>query len=175
MSESLSGGASDRRTEFSVNGRAVAVNAPTTEWLVDALRDRLGLTGTHNGCDTAQCGACTVLLDGQAVRACSLLAVQCSGREVTTVEGLAAADGTLHPLQQGFVDCHGAQCGFCTSGMLMSAAALLRRQPKPAQAEIVDALEGNLCRCTGYTNIVASVQRAAEHMARATPGAGDAR
>jgi carbon-monoxide dehydrogenase small subunit len=106
-----------------------------------------------------------VLLDGEAVRSCSLLALQAAGREVTTVEGLAASDGSLHPLQDAFIECHGLQCGFCTPGMLMSAAALLARTPRPSEAEIVDALEGNLCRCTGYVNVVAAVQKAAQALA----------
>ena len=117
------------------------------------------------GCDTAQCGACTVLLDGQAVKSCSVLALQVSGRQITTVEGLAASDGTLHPMQEAFIACHGLQCGFCTPGMMMSASALLTQNPRPTEAEIVQALEGNLCRCTGYVNIVAAVQHAARAVA----------
>jgi carbon-monoxide dehydrogenase small subunit len=139
--------------------------------LIDALREQLGLTGTHAGCDTSQCGACTVMLDGQAVKSCSVLAVQTAGRQVTTVEGLAAADGGLHPLQQAFQACHGLQCGFCTPGMLMSAAALLAENPAPSQRDIVAALEGNLCRCTGYAKIIASVQQAARDMAPSVQGA----
>ena len=135
--------------EFTLNGRAVRVDAPPQALLLDVLRGPLGLTGTHNGCDTVQCGACTVQLDGQAVRSCSLLAVQCQGREVATVEGLAGPDGALHALQEAFIECHGLQCGFCTPGMLMSAAALLRENPQPDEAQIQHALEGNLCRCTG--------------------------
>jgi carbon-monoxide dehydrogenase small subunit len=147
---------------LTVNGKAVQLDAEPQALLVDALRGPLALTGTHNGCDTLQCGACTVLLDGEAVKSCSVLAVQAEGRAVTTVEGLAAADGTPHPLQDAFIECHGLQCGFCTPGMLMSAAALLAANPSPSEAEIVAALEGNLCRCTGYVNIVAAVQRAAK-------------
>ncbi|MFN0184215.1 MAG: (2Fe-2S)-binding protein [Aquabacterium sp.] len=146
---------------FTVNGRAVTLTTSATTLLLDALRGPLGLTGTHAGCDTAQCGACTVVVDGLAVKSCSVLAVQCAGRAVTTVEGLAAADGTLSKLQQAFVDCHGLQCGFCTPGMRRSAAALRGRVPQPSEPQILDALEGNLCRCTGYTNIVAAVQQAA--------------
>jgi carbon-monoxide dehydrogenase small subunit len=146
---------------FTVNGRAVRTEVEPHTLLVDALRGTLRLTGTHVGCDTGQCGACTVMVDGQAVRACSLLALQLQGCEVTTVEGLAQG-GRPHPLQEAFAQCHGLQCGFCTPGMLMSAAALLRETPQPSEAQIVDALEGNLCRCTGYVNIVAAVKRAAQ-------------
>jgi len=128
--------------------------------LVHFLRDALGLTGTHVGCDTSQCGACTVLLDGAAVKSCSLFAVQCDGRAVTTIEGLAK-DGKLHAMQQAFWDQHGLQCGFCTPGMIVSACHLLARNPHPSEAEIRAGLEGNLCRCTGYTNIVKAVQQAA--------------
>ena len=151
--------------EFTLNGRAVRVDAPPQALLLDVLRGPLGLTGTHNGCDTVQCGACTVQLDGQAVRSCSLLAVQCQGREGATVEGLAGPDGALHPLQEAFIECHGLQCGFCTPGMLMSAAALLRENPQPDEAQIQHALEGNLCRCTGYVGIVQSVKKAAADLA----------
>ena len=147
--------------DIHVNGRAHQVQADPATLLVDLLRGPLGLTGTHQGCDTAQCGCCTVLLDGHSVKACSMLAVQAQGRSVTTVEGLAAADGRLHPVQEAFVACHGLQCGFCTPGMMMSATCLLQNNPKPSDAEIVHALEGNLCRCTGYVNIVAAVQQAA--------------
>jgi len=133
--------------------------------LVELLRSSLQLTGTHVGCDTAQCGACTVLLDGQAVKACSVLALQVAGRQVTTIEGLAAPDAPLHPLQDAFSACHGLQCGFCTPGMIMAAKALLDENPQPSEAQIVHALEGNLCRCTGYVNIVAAVQLAARQMA----------
>ena len=131
--------------------------------LVYYLRDVLHLTGTHVGCDTSQCGACTVMLNGQAVKSCTVLAVQASGSEVTTVEGLAP-DGTLHPIQEGFWEKHGLQCGFCTPGMMMTAVQLLKRNPNPSEAEIRHALEGNLCRCTGYQNIVSAVQYAAEKM-----------
>ena len=146
---------------FTLNGRAVALATEPATLLLDLLRGQLGLTGTHAGCDTAQCGACTVLLDGQAVKSCSLLALQAQGRAVITIEGLAQADGTLHPLQEAFIACHGLQCGFCTPGMIMTASCLLRSSPRPSEAEIEQALEGNLCRCTGYVNIVASVQQAA--------------
>jgi carbon-monoxide dehydrogenase small subunit len=149
--------------QLTVNGRVVQSDADPATLLVELLRGPLALTGTHVGCDTSQCGACTVLLDGQAVKSCSVLAVQAAGREVTTVEGLAK-DGTLHPVQEAFIACHGLQCGFCTPGMMMTATCLLRENPKPSEAEIVHALEGNLCRCTGYVNIVAAVQQAARVM-----------
>ena len=131
--------------------------------LVHYLRDVLNLTGTHVGCDTSQCGACTVMLNGQAVKSCTVLAVQASGGEVKTVEGLAT-NGTLHPIQEGFWEKHGLQCGFCTPGMMVAAVQLLERNPDPTEAEIRHALEGNLCRCTGYQNIVSAVQYAAEQM-----------
>jgi carbon-monoxide dehydrogenase small subunit len=149
-----------------VNGRPVDTHVAPQTLLVDLLRGPLALTGTHQGCDTAQCGACTVLLDGLAVKSCSMLALQAQGRAVTTVEGLARGDAP-HPLQEAFMACHGLQCGFCTPGMLMSACGLLRQVPQPSDAQIVDALEGNLCRCTGYVNIVAAVQQAAQVMAAA--------
>ena len=131
--------------------------------LVHYLRDVLHLTGTHVGCDTSQCGACTIMLNGQAVKSCTVLAVQASGGEVTTVEGLAP-EGNLHPIQEGFWEKHGLQCGFCTPGMMMTAVQLLERNSNPSEAEIRHALEGNLCRCTGYQNIVSAVQYAAEKM-----------
>jgi carbon-monoxide dehydrogenase small subunit len=154
------------RLEFTLNGRPTASAAEPATLLIDLLRGTLGLTGTHQGCDTAQCGACTVLLDGLAVKSCSVLALQAQGRSVTTVEGLARADGTLHPVQEAFIACHGLQCGFCTPGMMMAATGLLQQNPRASEAEIVDALEGNLCRCTGYVNIVAAVQQAAAVMAK---------
>jgi carbon-monoxide dehydrogenase small subunit len=128
--------------------------------LVHLLRERLGLTGAHVGCDTTNCGACTVHLDGESVKSCTVLAVQADGSEVTTIEGLAPAGG-LHPLQEGFWEKHGLQCGFCTPGMIMAAADLLRRNPNPTDEEIRHGLEGNLCRCTGYQNIVEAVKAAA--------------
>jgi carbon-monoxide dehydrogenase small subunit len=150
---------------FTLNGRAAKADVDPSLLLVELLRSSLQLTGTHVGCDTAQCGACTVLLDGQAVKACSVLALQVAGRQVTTIEGLAAPDAPLHPLQDAFSACHGLQCGFCTPGMIMAAKALLDENPQPSEAQIVHALEGNLCRCTGYVNIVAAVQLAARQMA----------
>ena len=156
--------------ELSVNGRTVRCAVPPQTLLVQLLRGPLALTGTHVGCDTAQCGACTVLLDGQAVKSCSVLALQAAGRAVHTVEGLAAADGTLGPLQQAFARCHGLQCGYCTPGMLMAAQALLQEHPLPTEQQVLEALEGNLCRCTGYVNIVAAVLQAARQIAGAAAG-----
>ena len=149
---------------FEVNGRAVALAVAPATLLIDLLRGPLALTGTHTGCDTAQCGACTVLVDGDAVKSCSLLALQAQGCRVTTVEGLAQGE-TLHPLQQAFMDCHGLQCGFCTPGMMLTAACLLAKTPQPSEAQIAHALEGNLCRCTGYVNIVAAVKQASVQLA----------
>ena len=152
---------------FTRPGRAVSTPAEPAPLLVDLLRGPLGLTGTHQGCDTAQCGCCTVLVDGDSVKACSVLALQVQGRSVTTVEGLARPDGSLHPVQEAFIACHGLQCGFCTPGMVMTATCLLQRNPRPSEEQIVHALEGNLCRCTGYVNIVAAVKQAADTMAGA--------
>jgi carbon-monoxide dehydrogenase small subunit len=132
--------------------------------LVHYLREHLNLTGTHIGCDTSQCGACVVHVNGVSVKSCTMLAVQCDGAEITTIEGLAQ-DGQLHPLQEGFWEKHGLQCGFCTPGMIMAAADLLKRNPNPSEEEIRHGLEGNLCRCTGYENIVRAVRYAAEKMA----------
>jgi aerobic carbon-monoxide dehydrogenase small subunit len=151
------------RLTLKVNDREVSAEVDEQMLLVEMLRGPLGLTGTHVGCDTSQCGACTVLLDGQAVKSCSVLAMQAAGRTVTTVEGLAN-DGQLHPVQDAFIACHGLQCGFCTPGMIMSAVCLLKETPDPSGDEIAHALEGNLCRCTGYVNIVESVQLAARTM-----------
>lgn len=149
---------------ITVNGHPVETDVAPTTLLVELLRGPLALTGTHQGCDTAQCGACTVLVDGEAVKSCSILALQAQGREVTTVEALAKGDQP-HALQEAFMACHGLQCGFCTPGILMSACALLRQEPNPSEAQIEQALEGNLCRCTGYVNIVASVRQAAQTLA----------
>jgi carbon-monoxide dehydrogenase small subunit len=134
--------------------------------LVDFLRRNLGLTGTHVGCDTAQCGACTVHVDGRAVKSCNVLAAQVQGAKVTTIEGIGGPDGELHPMQAAFKDCHGLQCGFCTTGMVMSAIDLAQRHPKPDQATIRAELEGNLCRCTGYHNIVKAVEQGAAAMTK---------
>jgi carbon-monoxide dehydrogenase small subunit len=143
-----------------VNGLAQTREVEPRMLLVHFLPDELGLTGTHVGCDTSQCGACTVLIDGKAVKSCSLFAVQTEGRSVTTIEGLAQ-NGRLHPVQQAFTDQHGLQCGFCTPGMILSTCELLARNPSPSESEIRAGLEGNLCRCTGYNNIVKAVQQAA--------------
>jgi carbon-monoxide dehydrogenase small subunit len=146
---------------LSVNGKTVAADVDPRTLLVEFLRNELGLTGTHVGCDTGQCGACTVHLDGNAVKACTVLAVQAQGAAVVTIEGLAAADGTMHPMQAAFKECHGLQCGFCTPGMVMSAIDLVNRHPKASEQTIREELEGNLCRCTGYHNIVKAVQQGA--------------
>jgi len=145
---------------LTVNGQSETQKVEPRLLLVHFLRDVLGLTGTHVGCDTSQCGACTVLLDGAAVKSCSLFAVQAEGSAITTIEGLAKG-GKLHAVQQAFWDQHGLQCGFCTPGMIVSACQLLERNPNPSETEIRAGLEGNLCRCTGYHNIVKAVQQAA--------------
>ncbi|HEV2109298.1 MAG TPA: (2Fe-2S)-binding protein [Thermomicrobiales bacterium] len=150
--------------EVNVNGKSYRSEVEPRLLLVHYLRDHLGLTGTHVGCDTSQCGACVVDLNGETVKSCTVLAVQADGAQVTTIEGMMQ-DGQLHPIQEGFWAKHGLQCGFCTPGMIMSSAALLRRNPDPSEEEIEHALEGNLCRCTGYHNIVRSVQHAARLMA----------
>ncbi len=154
-----------------VNGREHAETVPPRLLLSDFLRHRLGLTGTHVGCEHGVCGACTVLLDGEAVRSCLLLAIQAAGAEVTTVEGLAEADGPLHPVQQAFHEMHALQCGFCTPGFLLSVVAFLRDVPAPSDDEIRRGLAGNLCRCTGYQNIVRAVRRASELLADPPPPA----
>ena len=148
---------------LSVNGKPYTREAEPRTLLVHLIRDSLGLTGTHVGCDTSSCGSCTVMLDGLAVKSCTLLAVQANESEVQTVEGLANGDG-LHPLQEGFWEEHGLQCGFCTPGFLMTAVQLLERNPNPSEDEIREGLEGNYCRCTGYHNIVKAVQYAANKM-----------
>jgi carbon-monoxide dehydrogenase small subunit len=149
-----------RSITLTVNGTARTAEVEPRALLAYVLRDELDLTGTHIGCDTSQCGACTVHLDGRAVKSCTVLAVQAEGRAITTIEGLSR-NGALHPLQQAFWEKHGLQCGFCTPGMIMTAADFLAQSPKPTEGEIRHALEGNLCRCTGYQNIVAAVQAAA--------------
>ncbi|HEX7273690.1 MAG TPA: (2Fe-2S)-binding protein [Casimicrobiaceae bacterium] len=150
---------------LTVNGKAVAADVDPRTLLVDFIRNNLGLTGTHVGCDTGQCGACTVLIDGNAVKACTILAAQANGAEVTTIEGLAT-DGAMHPMQAAFKDCHGLQCGFCTPGMVMSAIDLVQRNPNADEAAIREGLEGNMCRCTGYQNIVKAVKQGAAAMRR---------
>jgi carbon-monoxide dehydrogenase small subunit len=149
--------------QITVNGVAYEHEVEPRLLLVDYLRDRLGFTGTNVGCDTSQCGACTVLLNGVAVKACTVLALQASGSQVTTIEGLKK-NGQYHPLQQAFWDNHGLQCGFCTSGMIMTAVDLLQRNPHATAEEIRHGLEGNLCRCTGYQNIVKAIETAAAEM-----------
>jgi len=151
---------------ITVNGARTAADVEPRTLLVHHLREELGLTGTHVGCDTSNCGACTVHLDGAAVKSCTVLAVQADGREVTTIEGLADGD-EWHPVQRGFHECHGLQCGYCTPGMVMAAVALLAENPDPTEEEIRSDLEGNLCRCTGYQMIVDSVRWAAENPSRA--------
>ena len=145
-----------------VNGMAVEREVEPRLLLVHFLREQLGLTGTNIGCDTSQCGACTVHMDGRSIKSCTCLAVQADGREITTIEGLATEGGQLHPMQAGFWEKHGLQCGYCTSGMIMAAVALLKDNPHPTEDQIRHGLEGNFCRCTGYQNIVAAVQAAAE-------------
>jgi len=142
---------------LTVNGKRVQSDVDPRTLLVQFIRDELRLTGTHVGCDTAQCGACTVHLNGRAVKSCSMLAVQAQGAEITTIEGLAK-NGELHPMQAAFRECHGLQCGFCTPGMVMSAVQILKDKPNASEQEIREGLEGNICRCTGYHNIVKSVQ-----------------
>lgn len=146
-----------------VNGKSYTKTVEGRDLLVHFLRDTLRLTGTHIGCDTSSCGACTIHVDGQAVKSCTMLAVQADGSEITTIEGMAN-NGTLHPLQEGFNEEHGLQCGFCTPGMIMTAADFLKSNPDPSNQEIREALEGNFCRCTGYHNIVKSIQNAAAKM-----------
>ncbi len=146
-----------------INGTEHSAQVDSRLLLVHLIRDELRLTGTHIGCDTTHCGACTVLIDGEPMKSCTVLAVQADGREIKTVEGLAE-NGNLHPLQEGFWEEHGLQCGFCTPGMLMTGYALLQRNPDPSEIEIRKAISGNLCRCTGYVNIVKSVRYAAEKM-----------
>jgi carbon-monoxide dehydrogenase small subunit len=147
----------DVAIRLTVNGKAVQANIDPRTLLVQFIREQLQLTGTHVGCDTAQCGACTVHVNGRAVKSCSMLALQVQGAEITTIEGLSS-NGELHPMQAAFRECHGLQCGFCTPGMVMSAVQLLKDKPDATEAEIRAGLDGNLCRCTGYQNIVKSVQ-----------------
>jgi len=147
-----------------VNGARRTASVEARKLLVHFLRDDLGLTGTHVGCDTSQCGACTVDIDGQAVKSCTVLAVMADGSSVTTIEGLAPGDGTLHPIQAAFHEHHALQCGFCTPGMIMTACDLVQRNPDPSDEEVRHGIEGSLCRCTGYQNIVAAVREAAAQM-----------
>ena len=149
---------------LTVNGKAVSTSVDPRTLLVQLIREQLKLTGTHVGCDTAQCGACTIHLNGRAVKACNILAAQAQGATIVTIEGLAGANGAMHPMQQAFKDCHGLQCGFCTPGMVMSAVDLVARHPGADEKTIREQLEGNLCRCTGYHNIVKAVQQGAAAM-----------
>jgi carbon-monoxide dehydrogenase small subunit len=155
------------QVHLKVNGKDTTVDVPPHTLLVQVLREQLKLTGTHVGCDTAQCGACTVMKDGRAIKSCNVLAAQVDGSDITTIEGVAAADGTMHPMQAAFKDCHGLQCGFCTPGMVISAIDLCNHHPKASETEVRAQLEGNLCRCTGYQNIVRAVQQGAAAMASA--------
>jgi carbon-monoxide dehydrogenase small subunit len=154
------------RVSLTVNGKRHDLDVEPRRLLVQVLREDLGLTGTHVGCDTSQCGACTVLVDGDAVKSCTMLAVQANGVEITTVEGLEQG-GSLHPVQQAFSDEHGLQCGFCTPGMMLSAVALIEEKPDPSAEDIRWAISGQICRCTGYQNIVNAVQSAAKSMREA--------
>ena len=154
-----------KKVSVSINGVKQTHEVEPRLLLVDFLRDVIGLTGTHIGCDTSICGACTIMLNDTAVKSCTVLTVQVDGAELLTIEGLARGD-KLHPLQEAFWECHGLQCGFCTPGMILSAHQLLKRNPKPTEAEIRHALDGNLCRCTGYEHIVDAVQSAAKTMGR---------
>jgi carbon-monoxide dehydrogenase small subunit len=149
-----------------VNGKAVTADVAPDTLLVNFLREHLRLTGTHVGCDTAQCGACTVHVDGRAVKSCNVLALQMQGAEVTTIEGITPADGSMHPMQAAFKECHGLQCGFCTPGMVMSAIDLVSHHPHGTERDIREGLEGNFCRCTGYQNIVKAVLQGAQAMGK---------
>jgi carbon-monoxide dehydrogenase small subunit len=158
---------SDQRIELSVNGKPVRATTTVRTSLADFLRHDLHLTGTHLGCEHGVCGVCTVLVDGASVRACLMLAVQADGTAVETIEGLAAPDGTLHPLQQAFTDQHGLQCGFCTPGMLLTLKEFLAENPDPTEREVREAISGNICRCTGYQSIVAAAMQAAAELRKA--------
>ena len=149
---------------FVLNGESVSAEVSPRTLLVEMIRENLGRTGTHVGCDTSQCGACVVHLNGRSIKSCTLLAVQAEGANVETIEGVAAPDGTLHPMQEAFREHHGLQCGYCTPGMIMSALDLVKQNPDPSEQEIREWLEGNLCRCTGYQNIVRAVKAGAESM-----------
>jgi carbon-monoxide dehydrogenase small subunit len=154
------------KVSMTVNGKAVSAEVEERTLLVTFIRENLRMTGTHVGCDTAQCGACTVHMNGNAVKSCSMLAMQAEGANILTIEGVAAADGTLHPMQAAFKENHGLQCGFCTPGMVMNAIDLVKGRPEITEQEIRDGLEGNLCRCTGYHNIVKSIAAGAKAMAK---------
>ena len=152
------------KVTVTVNGQVFSVEVEPRKLLVDLLRDDLGLTGTHVGCDTSSCGACTILVEGKAIKSCTMLAVQADGMVIKTIEGMIGPDGSLHPLQIAFNESHGLQCGFCTPGMIMTATDLLSRNRQPTEGQIRHALEGNFCRCTGYHNIVKAVQQAADQI-----------
>jgi len=163
-----------RRISVTVDGVAYTDDVEPRTLLVHYLRERLGKTGTVVGCDTSNCGACTVHLDGRSVKSCSVLAVQADGAEVTTIEGLAGADGSLHPVQAAFHECHALQCGYCTPGMIMQSVDLLKDNPDPSEEQIREGIEGNLCRCTGYQNIVRAIRTAAQAGAGTPAPAGGA-
>ena len=152
------------RVSMNVNGNRVSHEVEERTLLVSFIRDTLLLTGTHVGCDTAQCGACTVFMNGRAIKACNVLAMQAEGADVVTIEGIARPDGTLHPMQEAFREHHGLQCGFCTPGMVISAIDLVQRHPNPSAQQIREQLDGNLCRCTGYHNIVKAIEAASRTM-----------
>ena len=161
--------------QFTVNGRAASIDVPPNTLLVQALREQLRLTGTHVGCDTSQCGACTVLVNGKAIKSCTMLAVQAQGAEVQTIEGMAAADGSMHPMQAAFKQCHGLQCGFCTPGMIMSAVDMVNRRGHALDEKTIrEDLDGNICRCTGYHNIVKAIAAGAEAMGKSAAPARQA-
>jgi carbon-monoxide dehydrogenase small subunit len=153
-----------KKVEMTVNGKRASGEVEDRTLLVNFLRDTLGLTGTHIGCDTSQCGCCTIQVNGRSIKSCTMLAVQAQGADIVTIEGLANGE-KLHPVQQAFTECHALQCGFCTPGMIMATVGLLKDKPKPSDEDIIHGLEGNLCRCTGYINIVKAVKRGAELMA----------
>ena len=152
------------KIEMTVNGKKMSGEAEDRTLLADFLRDQLGLTGTHIGCDTSQCGCCTVQVNGRMVKSCTMLVGQAHGAQVLTIEGLAPSAEKLHPVQQAFTECHALQCGFCTPGMIMAVVGLLKDNPSPSDEEIIHGLEGNLCRCTGYVNIIKAVKQAAKAM-----------
>ena len=152
------------KVSVTVNGKPASAEVEERTLLVNFIRDTLRLTGTHVGCDTAQCGACTIHMDGRAVKSCNLLAMQAEGADIVTIEGIAKADGTLHPMQEAFRQHHGLQCGFCTPGMVMSAIDLVKNFPNPSEEVIREQLDGNLCRCTGYHNIVKAIKAASQTM-----------
>jgi carbon-monoxide dehydrogenase small subunit len=152
------------KVSMKVNGKPVSADVEARTLLVTYIRENLRLTGTHVGCDTAQCGACTVLMNGKAIKSCSIVAMQAEGADIMTIEGVAKPDGTLHPMQAAFKENHGLQCGFCTPGMVMNALDFAKSHPNPSEQEVREALEGNLCRCTGYHNIVKSIMAGAKAM-----------